>query len=137
MKSDGAAVRISNGRPPAARTASLAFAAMASRWEKQIAISDEVFTTAILGFSMSASERPSARHWARRTAQRELPGSKFDRSVAGSRRGRVKAVLPRRARVHRRRGQSCAPPAPDNTPSRTQSLRGSRKTRPAAGGQRS
>ena len=51
MKSLGAAVRISNGRPPAARTASLTTFATPSRWLKQIASSDELLTTAIFGFS--------------------------------------------------------------------------------------
>src|SRR5262245_5637872 len=77
MKSLGAAVRISNGRPPASRTASLTTAAMPSRWLKQIASSDELLTTAILGLSMSASLRPSAFHCARRTASRGEPGSKL------------------------------------------------------------
>ena len=53
---------------------------MPSRWLKQIASSDELFTTAILGFSMSASLSPSAFHWARRTASRGDPGSKLLRS---------------------------------------------------------
>ena len=75
MKSLGAAVRISNGRPPAARIASFTILATPSRWQKQIASSDEVLTTAIFGFSMSASVRPSARHCARRTAQSEVPCS--------------------------------------------------------------
>src|SRR6186997_599703 len=77
MKSLGAAVRISNGRPPASRTASLTTRAMPSRWLKQIASSDELLTTAILGLSMSASVSPSAFHWARRTASRGEPGSKL------------------------------------------------------------
>ena len=45
-----------------------------------MASSDDEFTTAIFGFSMSASVRPSARHCARRTAQNEVPGSKLLRS---------------------------------------------------------
>src|SRR6185436_3549825 len=77
MKSLGAAVRISKGRPPASRTASLTTLAMPSRWLKQIASSDELFTTAIFGLSMSASLRPSAFHCARRTASRGEPGSKL------------------------------------------------------------
>ena len=52
-----------------------------SRWEKQMASSEEVFTIAILGFSMSASVRPSARHCARRTAHSEEPRGKLERSV--------------------------------------------------------
>jgi hypothetical protein len=56
---------------------------MPSRWLKQIASSDELFTTAILGFSMSASLSPSAFHWARRTASRGEPGSKLLRSGLG------------------------------------------------------
>ena len=75
MKSLGAVVRTSNGRPPAARIASFTTLATPSRWEKQIASSDEVLITAIFGFSMSASVSPSARHWARRTAQNEVPRS--------------------------------------------------------------
>ena len=74
MKSLGAAVRISNGRPPASRTASFTTVAMPSRWLKQIASSDELLTTAIFGLSMSASVRPSAFHCARRTASRGDPG---------------------------------------------------------------
>ena len=81
MKSLGAAVRISNGRPPAARIASLTSFAMPSRWLKQIASSEELLTTAILGFSMSSSERPSAFHCARRAASRGEPGSKLLRRV--------------------------------------------------------
>ena len=77
MKSLGAAVRISNGRPPASRTASLTTFAIPSRWLKQIASSDELLTTAIFGFSMSSSVRPSAFHCARRTASRGDPGSKL------------------------------------------------------------
>jgi hypothetical protein len=56
---------------------------MPSRWLKQIASSDELFTTAILGLSMSASDSPSAFHWARRTASRGDPGSKLLRSARG------------------------------------------------------
>ena len=81
MKSLGAAVRISNGRPPASRTASFTTFAMPSRWLKQIASSDELLTTAIFGFSMSSSVRPSAFHCARRTASRGDPGSKLLRSA--------------------------------------------------------
>src|SRR6185436_4464159 len=77
MKSLGAAVRISNGRPPAARTASFTTFATPSRWAKQIASSDELLTTAIFGFCMSASDRPSALHCARLTASRVVPGSKL------------------------------------------------------------
>src|SRR5262245_4085992 len=77
MKSLGAAVRISNGSPPASRTASFTTFAMPSRWLKQIASSDELLTTAIFGLSMSASLSPSAFHWARRTASRGEPGSKL------------------------------------------------------------
>ena len=81
MKSLGAAVRISNGRPPAARISSLTTLAMPSRWLKQIASSEELLTTAIFGFSMSASLRPNAVHWARRTASRGEPGSKLLRNL--------------------------------------------------------
>ena len=81
MKSLGAAVRISNGRPPAARIASLTIVAMPSRWLKQIASSEELLTTAIFGFTMSASVRPSAFHCARRTASRTVPASKLLRSA--------------------------------------------------------
>ena len=77
MKSLGAAVRISKGSPPASRTASFTTLAMPSRWLKQIASSDELLTTAILGLSMSASLNPSAFHCARRTASRGDPGSKL------------------------------------------------------------
>ncbi len=77
MKSLGAAVRISKGRPPAARTASFTTLATPSTCAKQIASSDDVFTTAIFGFSMSASEMPNAFHCARRTASRNEPGSKL------------------------------------------------------------
>lgn len=51
--------------------------AMPSRWLKQLASSEEVLMTAILGFSMSASEMPNALHCARLTAQREVPYSKL------------------------------------------------------------
>ena len=88
MKSLGAAVRISKGRPPAARIASLTIAATPSRWRKQIASSEELLTTAIFGFSMSASVRPSAFHCARRDASRTLPASKLLRS------GRVTLIPP-------------------------------------------
>src|SRR6478736_3831281 len=80
MKSLGAVVRTSNGSPPAARIASFTILATPSRWEKQIASSEEVLITAIFGFSMSASVRPSARHCARRTAQNDVPRSKLLRS---------------------------------------------------------
>ena len=81
MKSLGAAVRISNGSPPASRTASFTTFAMPSRWLKQIASSDELLTTAIFGFSRSSSVSPSAFHCARRTASRGEPGSKLLLSV--------------------------------------------------------
>src|SRR5262245_24116989 len=77
MKSLGAAVRISKGRPPASRIASLTTLATPSRWLKQIASSDELLTTAIFGFSKSSSLSPSAFHCARRTASRGDPGSKL------------------------------------------------------------
>ena len=83
MKSLGAAVRTSNGSPPAARIASLSGPTMPSRWLKQIARSDEELTTAIFGLRMSSSEMPSARHCARRTAQRELPSWRLLRSPPG------------------------------------------------------
>src|SRR5213078_109045 len=44
---------------------------------KQIASSDELLTTAILGLSKSSSFTPSAFHCARRTASRGVPGSKL------------------------------------------------------------
>ncbi len=50
MKSLGAAVRISNGTPPAARIAVLSSAATPSRWLKQLESSDDEFTIAIFGF---------------------------------------------------------------------------------------
>ena len=80
MKSDGASVRTSKGRPPAARIAAFTWAATPSRWLKQMEISEEEFTTAILGLAMSSSVRPRARHCARRMAQRVVPGSKLLRS---------------------------------------------------------
>ena len=58
MKSLGAAVRTSNGRPPAARIASFTTGTMASRWLKQIASFDEELTMAILGLVMSSSVMP-------------------------------------------------------------------------------
>ncbi len=73
MKSLGAVVRISKGRPPAARTPSFTTLATPSRWLKQIASSEDVLTIAIFGFAMSSSVRPSARHCARRTAQKDVP----------------------------------------------------------------
>ena len=79
-KSLGAAVRTSKGSPPAPRTASFTFTATPYRWLKPLDSSEEVLTTAIFGFSMSVSLKPSARHCARRTAQREVPGSKLLRS---------------------------------------------------------
>src|SRR3954469_501229 len=81
MKSLGAAVRISNGRPPASRTASFTTFAMPSRWLKQIASSDDELTTAIFGLRRSSSVRPSAFHCARLTASRGDPGSKLLRSA--------------------------------------------------------
>ena len=77
MKSLGAAVRTSKARPPAARMAAFTRAETPSRWLKQEESSDEVLITAILGFSRSASVRPSDFHWARRTAQRGVPGVKL------------------------------------------------------------
>src|SRR5262245_54986131 len=81
MKSLGAAVRTSNGTPPAARTASFTTLATPSRWLKQIASSDELLTTAILGLVRSASVKPSAFHCALRTDSRVVPGSKLLRSL--------------------------------------------------------
>ena len=75
MKSLGAAVRTSNPTPPASSIARLVRRAISSRWLKQIASCDEVFTIAIFGLTMSSSDRPRASHWARRVAQREVPGS--------------------------------------------------------------
>src|SRR5580698_3162942 len=80
MKSLGAAVRISNGNPPASRIWRFTSTAMPSRWEKQLASSEEVLTTAIFGFAISASEMPSARHCARRAAHSAVPGFKLLRS---------------------------------------------------------
>ncbi len=77
MKSDGAAVRISKGRPPAARMASCTIPEMRSRCEKQTDRPLEVLTTAILGLSKSLSGMPMAVHCATRTAQRVDPGSKL------------------------------------------------------------
>src|SRR5688572_18635277 len=77
MKSLGAAVRISNGSPPASRTASFTTRATPSRWLKQIASSDELLTTAIFGLRMSSSLSPRARHCARRTASLGEPTSKL------------------------------------------------------------
>src|SRR5215471_19441993 len=85
MKSLGAAVRISNGNPPAARMAFLSSAASPSRWLKQLDSSDEELTMAIFGFAMSASERPRARHCAIRPAQSGVPGSRSLRSLRGTR----------------------------------------------------
>src|SRR5262252_784226 len=84
MKSLGAAVRISNGNPPAARMAFLSSAARPSRWLKQLDSSDDELTMAIFGFAMSASERPSARHCAMRPAQSGVPGSRLLRSLRGT-----------------------------------------------------
>jgi hypothetical protein len=70
MKSLGAQVRISNGMAPASRIACLITTDTWSKWLKQLANSEDELTTAILGFSQSASERPSACHWALRTDQR-------------------------------------------------------------------
>ena len=86
MKSLGAAVRTSNGRPPAARIASSSAGTIPSRWLKQIASFDEELTMAILGLVMSSSAMPSARHCARRTAQRELPSCRLLRSPPGAER---------------------------------------------------
>src|SRR5262249_11478022 len=84
MKSLGAAVRISNGSPPAARIACLSSAASPSRWLKQLDSSDDELTIAIFGFAMSASERPRARHCAIRPAQSGVPGSRLLRSLCGT-----------------------------------------------------
>jgi hypothetical protein len=83
MKSAGAAVRTSNGRPPAARIASFSGPTTPSRWLKQMARSDEELTMAILGLAMSSSGMPSAFHCARRTAQRELPSARSLRRLTG------------------------------------------------------
>ena len=80
MKSLGAAVRISNGTPPAARIATLSSSAKPSRWLKQLESSLEEFTIAIFGFCMSSSVRPSARHCARRPDQGTEPSSRLLRS---------------------------------------------------------
>jgi hypothetical protein len=81
MKSLGAAVRTSNGKPPAARIAFLTSADTTSKWLKQLESSDDELTTATLGFAMSSSDRPSARHCARRPAHKAVPGSKLLRSL--------------------------------------------------------
>ncbi len=117
MKSDGAAVRISNASPPASRTERLTSAATPSRCEKQLDSSEDVFTTAIFGFSMSASLRPRARHWARRTAQRGEPGSPLLRigflvSVIQGSLGRACAVDPRMTISLGRQCVAGVPPAP-------------------------
>src|SRR5689334_20997017 len=109
MKSLGAAVRISKGRPPASRTAAFTTAAMPSRWLKQIASSDELFTTAIFGFNMSASDNPSAFHWARRTASRGEPGSKLLRSAFMGPILRPKAQGPSPARISDKLGAVSTP----------------------------
>ena len=80
MKSLGAAVRTSKATPPACSTARLVRRAISSRWLKQMASWEEEFTIAIFGLTRSASDRPSARHCARRVAQRVVPGSKLLRS---------------------------------------------------------
>jgi hypothetical protein len=80
MKSLGAAVRISNGTPPAAPIAAFTSTATRSRWLKQAASSDELLTTAIFGFSQSSSAMPSARQCALRTDQRYEPRGKLLRS---------------------------------------------------------
>ena len=46
----------------------------------QAANSDELLTTAILGFSQSASGMPSAHQWALRTDQRQEPRGKLLRN---------------------------------------------------------
>ena len=51
---------------------------MGSRWLKHGASPDEELTMAILGLTRSSSVSPSARHWARRVAQRGAA----DREVA-------------------------------------------------------
>lgn len=59
-KSDGAAVRISNGSRPAARSSTLSAAAISSRCEKHAARSDDVFTIATLGRSHISGGMPRA-----------------------------------------------------------------------------
>ncbi len=83
MKSLGAAVRTSNGTPPAARIDFFSSAAIPSRWLKQLESSDDEFTIAIFGLAMSSSVSPSARHCARRPAQSAVPGSRLLRSLRG------------------------------------------------------
>ncbi len=56
---------------------------MSSRWLKQLARSDELFTIAIFGFSMSSGVSPSAVHCARRIAHLVVPGSKLLRRLTG------------------------------------------------------
>jgi hypothetical protein len=81
MKSLGAAVRISNGTPPAARMATLSSSAKPSRWLKQLDSSLDELTMAIFGFAMSSSVSPSARHCARRPDHGTDPSSKLLRSL--------------------------------------------------------
>ena len=66
---------------PARSMARFARPAISSRWLKQIARAEDEFTIAILGLAMSSSVRPSARHCARRVAQRDVPSSKLLRSA--------------------------------------------------------
>src|SRR5690606_19392671 len=100
MKSLGADVRTSNGSPPAARIAFLTSAEMTSRWLKQLESSDDELTIAIFGFAMSSSERPSARHCARRPAHNAVPGSRLLRSFRDIR--RAYRAFVRRLTAHRR-----------------------------------
>src|SRR4051812_6182826 len=95
-KSLGAAVRISNGRPPAPRIAAATRFATLSRWMKHTDKVDEVLTTAILGFSWSAREIPIADHCALRTAQRVVPGVKLLRRGATARTYRLIVALEQR-----------------------------------------
>src|SRR5262252_6639479 len=98
IASDGAAVRTSNAMPPASAIACLSGATISSRWLKQLARLDEELTMAILGFSRSASVRPSADHCARRIAHGVLPRVKLERSL---RSGTVLSLIRRGAR-HKR-----------------------------------
>src|SRR6202012_3503135 len=50
-------------RAPASRIACLSGPTMPSRWAKQLARSDELFTIAIFGLTMSSSLMPRESHW--------------------------------------------------------------------------
>src|SRR5689334_15919243 len=73
MKSLGAQLRISNGNPPASRTASATSMASWSMCEKHDDSCEDEFTTAILGLWYSSGEIPIAPHCARCTTHLVLP----------------------------------------------------------------